>query len=185
MCRAALFDASRSSGVAASVGVIPVDYVDEQRLICIEGMRVDLLFKSRGRTIAILAGCLVVIVAAVLVITAVTGGTAREKGATSGAAASQARSVADFGGLDGLIAAAREEGELNVIALPPDWANYGAIIEAFSDKFGVKVNPLQPDANSQDEINVAQQLKGKPTAPDVFDMGQSVALANTAMFAPY
>ena len=38
--------------------------------------------------------------------------------------ASTATSVADFGDMDALIAAAKEEGTLNVIALPPDWANY-------------------------------------------------------------
>ena len=74
---------------------------------------------------------------------------------------------------------------MNVIALPPDWANYGNIIKAFGDKYGIKVNSAQPDAASQDEINAANQQKGKSTAPDVFDLGQSVAVANTAMFAPY
>jgi putative spermidine/putrescine transport system substrate-binding protein len=87
--------------------------------------------------------------------------------------------------MDGLVDAAKKEGELNVIALPPDWANYGAIIKAFSDKYGIKVNSAQPDAASQDEINAANQQKGKTSAPDVFDLGQSVALANTSMFAPY
>ncbi len=72
-----------------------------------------------------------------------------------------------------------------MIALPPDWANYGAIIKAFSDKYGIKVNSAQPDGSSQEEINAANQQKGKSTAPDVFDLGQSVALANTSMFAPY
>jgi len=99
--------------------------------------------------------------------------------------AGEATSVADFGGLDGLVDAAKKEGELNVIALPPDWANYGTIIKTFQDKYGIKVNSAQPDAASQDEINAANQQKGKSTAPDVFDLGQSVALANTAMFAPY
>ena len=87
--------------------------------------------------------------------------------------------------MDALVEAAKKEGQLNVIALPPDWANYGAIIKAFADKYGIKVNSAQPDAASQDEINAANQQKGKSTAPDVFDLGQSVALANTAMFAPY
>lgn len=106
---------------------------------------------------------------------------------STGVSASEAKSAADFGGNDmsGLIAAAKKEGELNVIALPPDWANYGAIIKAFGDEYGIKVNSAQPDAASQDEINAAIQQKGKSTAPDVFDLGQSVALANTAMFAPY
>lgn len=103
----------------------------------------------------------------------------------SGVKASEATSAEDFGGIDGLVEAAKKEGTLNVIALPPDWANYGAIIKAFSDKYGIKVNSVQPDASSQDEVNAANQQKGRSTAPDVFDLGQSVALANTAMFAPY
>ncbi|HJT96369.1 MAG TPA: ABC transporter substrate-binding protein [Mycobacterium sp.] len=103
----------------------------------------------------------------------------------SGVKAGEATSAEDFGGIDGLVEAAKKEGELNVIALPPDWANYGAIIKAFSDKYGIKVNSAQPDAASQDEINAANQQKGKTTAPDVFDLGQSVALANTSLFAPY
>ncbi|KUI15988.1 ABC transporter substrate-binding protein [Mycolicibacterium acapulense] len=99
--------------------------------------------------------------------------------------AAEATSAEDFGGIDGLVAAAKNEGELNVIALPPDWANYGAIIKAFSAKYGIKVNSAQPDASSQEEIDAAKQQKGSNTAPDVFDLGQSVALANTEMFAPY
>ena len=103
----------------------------------------------------------------------------------SGVKVSEAKSAADFGGMDALVEAAKKEGELNVIALPPDWANYGAIIKAFSDKYGIKVNSAQPDAASQDEVNAANQQKGKNSAPDVFDLGQAVALANTSMFAPY
>ena len=103
----------------------------------------------------------------------------------SGVKAGEATSAEDFGGMDALVEAAKKEGQLNVIALPPDWANYGAIIKAFGDKYGIKVNSAQPDAASQDEINAANQQKGKSTAPDVFDLGQSVALANKAMFAPY
>ncbi|MBP2455390.1 ABC transporter substrate-binding protein [Mycolicibacterium lutetiense] len=103
----------------------------------------------------------------------------------TGVKVAEAKSAADFGGMDKLIAAAKAEGELNVIALPPDWANYGAIIKAFSEKYGIKVNSALPDGSSQEEINAANQQKGKGTAPDVFDLGQSVALANVSMFAPY
>lgn len=99
--------------------------------------------------------------------------------------AKTATSAADFGGMDGLIAAAKEEGELNVIALPPDWANYGAMIDTFAAKYGIKVNSAQPDASSQDEINAANQLRGQARAPDVFDLGTNVALRNTDLFAPY
>lgn len=110
-----------------------------------------------------------------------------DTGATteSGVNAREATSAEDFGGMEGLIEAAKAEGELNVIALPPDWANYAEIIETFQTKYGIKVTSAQPDANSQDEINAANQQRGKSTAPDVFDLGQAVALANTALFAPY
>ncbi|GLY00234.1 ABC transporter substrate-binding protein [Actinoplanes sp. NBRC 101535] len=108
----------------------------------------------------------------------------KESEASSSSAAS-ATSAADLGGLEALITAAKAEGRLNVIALPPDWANYGEIIKAFEAKYSIKVDSAQPDGSSQDEINAANQLKGQDTAPDVFDLGMSVATANTAMFAPY
>jgi putative spermidine/putrescine transport system substrate-binding protein len=103
----------------------------------------------------------------------------------SGSDAAKATSAQDLGGLDALEKAAKKEGQLNVIALPPDWANYANIIKGFSDKYGIKVKSDQPDAASQDEINAAKSLKGTSRAPDVFDLGQSVALANTSMFAKY
>ena len=132
---------------------------------------------------------LAVVASAAVVVTAVACAPPEKKSGgeqtKSGVAAAQAASADDFGGMDGLVAAAKKEGELNVIALPPDWANYGAIIKAFGDKYGIKVNSAQPDAASQEEINAANQQKGRSSAPDVFDLGQSVALANTALFAPY
>lgn len=108
-----------------------------------------------------------------------------QAGAAADSPAATATSAADLGGLDKLIEAARKEGELNVIALPPDWANYGEIIRTFGEKYGIKVNSAQPDAASQDEINAANQLRGQSGAPDVFDLGDAVARANVSMFAPY
>jgi putative spermidine/putrescine transport system substrate-binding protein len=104
---------------------------------------------------------------------------------TPAGSAATAKSAADFGGMDKLVEAAKKEGKLNVIALPPDWANYGEIIKAFQAKYGITIDSAQPDANSQDEINAANQLKGQDRAPDVFDLGANVAIANTAIFAPY
>ena len=69
--------------------------------------------------------------------------------------------------------------------MPTRWANYGEIIDAFTAKYGIKVNSALPDANSQEEINAAVQQRGKKTAPDVFDLGQAVTLANVDKFAPY
>lgn len=109
----------------------------------------------------------------------------KSEAASSTSSAATATSVADLGGMDSLVAAAKKEGQLNVIALPPDWANYGEIIKTFSDRYGIKVNSAQPDGSSQDEMNAADQLKGQDKAPDVFDLGGAVANANTAKFAPY
>jgi putative spermidine/putrescine transport system substrate-binding protein len=102
----------------------------------------------------------------------------------SGQDAASATSASALGGMDALVKAAKKEKELNVIALPPDWANYGTIIKTFSTKYGIKVNSQQPDAGSQDEIDAAKRTKGD-RAPDVFDLGQAVALANTDMYAKY
>jgi putative spermidine/putrescine transport system substrate-binding protein len=103
----------------------------------------------------------------------------------SGPSAATATSAAQFGGLDKLVAAAKKEGTLNVIALPPDWANYGEIIKAFGAKYGIKVASASPDGSSQDEINAVKQLGSTTRAPDVMDMGAAVTLANTTLYAPY
>jgi putative spermidine/putrescine transport system substrate-binding protein len=84
-----------------------------------------------------------------------------------------------------LVAAAKKEGTLNVIALPPTWANYGTIIKDFTAKYGIKVNSANPDGTSQDEVNAVRQENGTSAAPDVLDVGQAVALASTSLFAPY
>jgi putative spermidine/putrescine transport system substrate-binding protein len=105
--------------------------------------------------------------------------------ASGGSGAATWTSAQGAGGMDALVAAAKKEGTLNVIALPPDWANYGQIISAFTSTYGIKIDSAQPDGASQDEINAADQQKGTDRAPDVFDLGQSVALANLTKFAPY
>ncbi len=94
-------------------------------------------------------------------------------------------SAAAGGGMAKLIAAAKKEGTLNVIALPPTWANYGTIISTFEKKYGIKVNSANPTGSSQDEVNAIKQENGTAAAPDVVDVGMSVALVNTSLFAPY
>jgi len=107
-------------------------------------------------------------------------------GTTSTTPAGSAKSAADVGGLSALVTAAKKEGALNVIALPPDWANYGAVIDGFKAKnSGITVTSANPDGSSQDEINAVNQLAGTDRAPDVLDVGMKVALANTTLFAPY
>src|SRR5665811_1052020 len=108
-----------------------------------------------------------------------------DSSSTGGVKASSATSAKDLGGMSGLIAAAKKEGTLNVVALPPDWANYGEIIKGFEAKYGLKVDSAQPDASSADEITAAKNLKGQSKAPDVFDLGGAVDSTNTDMFAAY
>ena len=72
-----------------------------------------------------------------------------------------------------LVAAAKAEGQLTVIALPHDWCNYGGAIEGFKAKYGLTVNELNPDAGSGDEIEAIKANKDNkgPQAPDVIDVG--------------
>ena len=96
-----------------------------------------------------------------------------------------ATSAAGNGGMDALVAAAKKEGKLNIIAVPRDWANYGAVIDGFTAKYGLAITSDNPTGSSQDEVNAVQQLGASNRAPDVLDIGMSVALANTTLFAPY
>src|SRR5437762_2770048 len=104
-------------------------------------------------------------------------------GGTASCKPSTATSVADCGGLDALVTAAKAEGKLNIIATPPDWANYGASINAFSAKYNIKITSANPNGSSQEEVDAVKNLAGTSSAPDVLDVGLSVALANTALVA--
>lgn len=124
--------------------------------------------------------------------TAALGLTACATGADAPAAgddavdAAAATTVEDFGSFADLEAAAKAEGQLNVIALPRDWANYGEILDLFAEKYPeITINEASPDVSSAEEIQAAETNKGLDTAPDVFDLGLTVALQNTDMFAPY
>jgi putative spermidine/putrescine transport system substrate-binding protein len=105
--------------------------------------------------------------------------------ASAATSCNTATSAAACGGMTALIAAAKKEGVLNVITLPDNWANYGAIIKDFSKKYGIKINSENPDGSSQDEINAVEQDKGRSSAPDVLDVGTSYATSNLGLLAPY
>lgn len=105
---------------------------------------------------------------------------------TDGSSAASATSVADFGTFADLETAAKAEGKLNVIALPRDWANYGAIIDLFKKTYPeIEVTEQSPDVSSAEEIQAAKTNAGLDTAPDVFDVGLTVALQSTDQFAAY
>ena len=89
--------------------------------------------------------------------------------------------------LSEIVAAAKKEGKLNVIALPHDWANYGAIISTFKSKYGLAMDEQNPDGTSAQENQAVQSLKGDPRAPDVVDDGPAFAISGTVdgLFAKY
>ena len=115
--------------------------------------------------------------------------TACSNGSSSGSGSSSnwatVTSASAGGGMDALIAAAKKEGTLNVIALPRTWANYGTLMDDFTKKYGIKITDANPNGSSGDEINAVQHDKGLSSAPDVLDVGNSHALPNVNLFANY
>jgi putative spermidine/putrescine transport system substrate-binding protein len=98
-----------------------------------------------------------------------------------------ATSAAAGGGMNALIAAAEKEGQLNVITLPSNWANYGTIMSDFSKLYHIHITDANPEGSSGQEITAVEQLKGQSRAPDVVDVGPSFAVegANDHLWAPY
>jgi putative spermidine/putrescine transport system substrate-binding protein len=90
-------------------------------------------------------------------------------------------------GMAALIKAAKKEGKLNTIALPPDWANYGEVMSTFQKKYGIKITNDNPDGSSAQENEAIRSLKGDSRAPDAVDVGVSFAIAgaNEGLYAKY
>jgi putative spermidine/putrescine transport system substrate-binding protein len=104
-------------------------------------------------------------------------------------AQSPAASTAPAMSMDDLVAAAKAEGTLNVIALPRDWCNYGAAIDGFKAQYGLAVNEINPNAGSGDEVQaiIANKDSGGDAAPDVVDVGLSFGpdMVAQGLLAPY
>jgi ABC-type Fe3+ transport system substrate-binding protein len=136
----------------------------------------------RGRTLR----TAVAVVTAGLTLTACGSGDGGTEAAGNSDAAT-ATSAEDFGGMDALVEAAQAEGTLNVIALPPSWANYEKMLTTFSEKYDIEISSANPDGSSQDEVNAVTSQKGQDRAPDVLDLGTSFAKQAAAqdLLAPY
>ncbi len=86
---------------------------------------------------------------------------------------SKVTSVAQGGGMDALVAAAKAEGNLTVITVPRDWCDYGDMMDNFIAKYGIKIQDVNPDGGSANEVQAIKdnmQNTG-PQAPDVLDIG--------------
>jgi len=85
-------------------------------------------------------------------------------------------------------AAADTEGQVNLIALPDNWANYKGILEAFRVKYPAVKNPVaNPDASSADELTAVETLKGQPDMPDALDVSPAIAqeVDTKGLWEPY
>jgi putative spermidine/putrescine transport system substrate-binding protein len=87
--------------------------------------------------------------------------------------------------MSALVAAAKQEGKLNVITLPSDWANYGTQMKEFTAEYGIKIHDANPSGSSAQEIQAIESGRGRSTAPDVVDVGESFAVQDAALWAPY
>ena len=86
-----------------------------------------------------------------------------------------------------IVAAGKKDGNLNTIALPPDWANYGEIIDTFQKLYGLKLTNASPDISSAEELQAIRSLKGQRRSPDVVDVGPAFAIQGKTekLFTPY
>ncbi len=117
------------------------------------------------------------------------GSSSSSTGGSSSADWSKVSSLTSGGSTDmaALVKAAEKEGQLNVITLPSNWANYGAIMKDFSAKYHIHITDANPEGSSGQEITAVQQLKGQSRAPDVVDVGTPFAVegATDHLWAPY
>jgi putative spermidine/putrescine transport system substrate-binding protein len=86
-----------------------------------------------------------------------------------------------------LVDQAKKEGQLNTIALPPDWANYGELLDGFTRKYGIPIDNASPNASSAEELQAVRSLRGQMRAPDALDIGPAFALIGQqeGLFTPY
>jgi len=127
----------------------------------------------------------------------VAGGVLLEAGASSASPLSlnAARRAATSGPTmpPGLVAAAKKEGSINLIALPPTWANYGAqgtkntLIGDFYSNYKITCNSVSPDDSSAQELAAIKTNKGTSKEPDVVDVSAAIAVegAKGGYFKPY
>lgn len=87
---------------------------------------------------------------------------------------------------EALVSAAKQEAALNVIALSPNWV-FGKMMTDFAEKYGITVNPANPEGSSAEELQAIRSLKGQDRGPDTVDLAPSFALQASAdkLLQPY
>ena len=80
------------------------------------------------------------------------------------------------------------EGQVNLIALPDEWANYKGILQSFRDKYPGVENPVaNPNASSKEEEDAVKTLAGQADMPDSVDVSPAIAqsMVDQGLFEPY
>jgi len=99
--------------------------------------------------------------------------------------ASNATTVGQLGGFDKLVALAKKEGTLNLIATPRDWADYGDAMDLYTKAFGIKIVSDNPDGSSAQELEAIRTTKNMAKMPDVVDIGLGYVASADGLFANY
>ena len=88
-----------------------------------------------------------------------------------------------------LVDACKTEGMVTIIATPGWWANYQGIFDAFTSLTGAKLNSLDENAGSADELAAIEANKGNtgPQAPDIVDVGYAYGKTgiDQGLYQPY
>jgi putative spermidine/putrescine transport system substrate-binding protein len=88
-----------------------------------------------------------------------------------------------------LLKACKTEGMVTIIATPASWANYGEIFKLFETTTGVKINSLDENAGSADELAAIEANKGNkgPQSPDIVDVGYAYGQQgiDKGLYQPY
>jgi putative spermidine/putrescine transport system substrate-binding protein len=97
--------------------------------------------------------------------------------------------AAGGGDVDALYQACLDNGaQVNLIALPDEWANYKGILQSFRDKYPGVENPVaDPNASSADEMEAVETLAGQDNMPDSVDVSPAIAqqMVDKGLFEPY
>ena len=99
--------------------------------------------------------------------------TSSEKTSAPAGSSSSASAASCGTTVDQIATAAKKEGNVNLIALPDNWANYAGILKSFRDTYGLEAPVANPDASSADELTAIKTLAGQPSKPDAIDIGPS------------
>ncbi|MDO8363307.1 MAG: ABC transporter substrate-binding protein [Actinomycetota bacterium] len=78
--------------------------------------------------------------------------------------------------------------QVNLIALPDEWANYKGVLQTFRDKYPGVANPVQnPNGSSQEELDAVVNLAGQDDMPDALDVSPAKAQIATdeGMWLPF